>query len=104
MENRIEIKEITIGKTSYQFRYESLTRQIEVSVKKRKKSFWSRSVTEYWEPFIVGDVKLYAEIIKFQLVHTNKDLLSDSRKTAMEAIANKSLLQLTEVVESNGNI
>lgn len=93
MENNIKIIDKIIGDNTYQFRYESATRQIEVLIKRSKKKNWySDKRIEYWEPFQIGDIKLYMEIVKFQFVNTNKDMI-------MEATGNQSLLELIDRIE-----
>lgn len=93
MENTIKIVDKTIGDNTYQFRYESATKRVEILVKKNRKKHWySDKRIDYWEPFQMGDIELYKEIVKFQYYHTNKDIIQ-------EATGNQSFLELISRIE-----
>ena len=89
MENTIKIKQLQIGDTTYQFKYESLNRSIEVSKKEFRRQWWSNKKKEEWKPISLDNFDLYVEVVKFQFYHANRQLIQ-------EGLGNQSLLELIE--------
>ena len=67
MENTIKIVDKTIGDNTYQFRYESATKRVEILVKKNRKAHWySDKRIDYWEPFQMGEIELGRGLVGLQ--------------------------------------
>lgn len=94
MENTIKIKQLEIGENTYQFKYESLNRSIEVSKKEFRRQWWSNKKKEEWKPISLDNFDLYVEVVKFQFYHANRQLIQ-------EGLGNQSLLELIEKVKEH---